>query len=134
MALIRKVDCVRLYVPDLEAGLSFYRDHLGHELIWRTETAVGLRLPESDAELVLQTEDPRQEVDFLVDSADKSAELLKQAGGKILVPPFDIQIGRCVVVEDPWGNPLVLLDISKGLLKTDADRNVIGNLGSHMSE
>jgi len=134
MALIRKVDCVRLYVPDLEAGLSFYRDHLGHELIWRTETAVGLRLPESDAELVLQTEDPRQEVDFLVDSADKSAELLKQAGGKILVPPFDIQIGRCVVVEDPWGNPLVLLDISKGLLKTDADRNVIGNLGSYMSE
>src|SRR6266487_1915468 len=134
MALIRKVDCVRLYVPDLEAGLSFYRDHLGHELIWRTETAVGLRLPESDAELVLQTEDRRQEVDFLVDSADKSAELLKQAGGKILIPPFDIQIGRCVVVEDPWGNPLVLLDISKGLLKTDADRNVIGNLGSHMSE
>jgi len=32
------------------------------------------------------------------------------------------------VLEDPWGNPLVLLDASKGLLKTDADGNVIGNL------
>jgi predicted enzyme related to lactoylglutathione lyase len=107
MALIRKVDCVRLYVPALEAGLSFYREQLGHQLIWRTEKAAGLRLPESDAELVLQTEDQRQEVDLLVDSADEAAKFVEQAGGKVIVPPFDIQIGRCVVPEDPWGNPLV---------------------------
>src|SRR5918996_399585 len=128
MALIRKVDCVRLYVSDLETGLAFYRDRLGHELIWRTETAAGLRLPESDAELVLQTEDQRQEMDLLVNSADEAARLVEQAGGKVVVPPFDIQIGRCVVLEDPWGNPLVLLDTSKGLLKTDSKGNVTGNL------
>ena len=125
--LLRKVDCIRLYVSDLEAGLVFYRDRLGHELIWRKETAAGLRLPESDTELVLQTEEQRQEVDLLVDSADEAARWLEAAGGKVIVPPFDIQIGRCVVLEDPWGNPLVLLDTSKGLLKTDADGNVIGN-------
>src|SRR3990172_6923581 len=130
MVLIRKVDCVRLYVPDLEAGLSFYRDRLGHELIWRTETAAGLRLPEAEAELVLQTEDQRQEVDLLVDSADEAAQFIGQAGGKVIVPPFDIQIGRCVVLEDPWGNPLVLLDTSKGLLATDANGTIIGNVGS----
>ncbi len=128
MALIRKVDCVRVYVPDLEAGLAFYRDRLGHALIWRTETAAGLRLPESEAELVLQTEDPRQEVDLLVDSADEAAARVEQAGGKVIVPPFEIQIGRCVVLEDPWGNPLVLVDTSKGLLKTDTDGNVISHL------
>jgi predicted enzyme related to lactoylglutathione lyase len=128
MALIRKVDCVRLYVSDLEEGLSFYRDRLGHALIWRTKNAAGLRLPESDAELVIQTEDQRQEVDLLVDSADEAAKFVEQAGGKILVPPFDIQVGRCVVLEDPWGNPLVLLDTSKGLFKTDADGNVIGTV------
>ena len=127
MPLIRKVDCVRLYVPDLEAGLAFYRDQLGHELIWRTPTAAGLRLPETDAELVIQTEEQRQEVDFLVDSADEAARFIEQAGGTVIVPPFDIEIGRCVVVEDPWGNPLVLLDTSKGLFTTDADGNVIGN-------
>jgi catechol 2,3-dioxygenase-like lactoylglutathione lyase family enzyme len=127
-ALIRKVDCIRLYVPDLEVGLAFYRDRLGHELIWRTGTAAGLRLPESDAEIVLQTEDQRQEVDLLVDSAEEAARQVEAAGGKVIVPPFDIQIGRCVVLEDPWGNPLVLLDTSKGLLKTDADGNVIGHL------
>ena len=128
MPLIRKVDCVRLYVPELEAGLAFYRDRLGHELIWRADTAASLRLPESDTELVLQTEERRQEVDFLVDSADQSAMFIEQSGGKVIVPPFDIQIGRCVVVEDPWGNPLVLLDTSKGLLKTDTDGKVIGTI------
>jgi predicted enzyme related to lactoylglutathione lyase len=128
MPLLRKVDCVRLYVPDLEAGLAFYRDKLGHELIWRTATAAGLRLPETDAELVIQTEEPRQEVDYLVDSADAAAESMERAGGKVIVPPFDIQIGRCVVIEDPWGNPLVLLDTSKGLLTTDSEGNVTGNI------
>ena len=77
---------------------------------------------------MLQTEDQRQEVDLLVDSAEEAAKIIEQAGGKVVIPPFDIQIGRCVVLEDPWGNPLVLLDTSKGLLKTDADGNVIGHL------
>jgi len=71
--LLRKIDCIRLYVPDLEAGLAFYRDGLGHQLIWRTEVAAGLRLPESGAEIVLQTEDQGQEVDFTVDSVDEAA-------------------------------------------------------------
>jgi hypothetical protein len=44
-----------------------------------------------------------------------------------IVPPFDIQIGRCMVVQDPWGTQLVLLDASKGLLVTDAAGNVTGN-------
>ncbi len=128
MPLIRKVDCVRLHVPDLEAGLAFYRDRLGHELIWRTETAAGLRLPDSEAEIVIQTERQEPETDLLVKSADEAARSIEQAGGKIIVPPFDIQIGRCVVVQDPWGNTLVLLDASKGMLQTDADGNVIGNI------
>ena len=128
MALIRKIDCVRLYVSNLEAGLTFYRDRLGHELIWQTATAAGLRLPETDAELVIQTEEQRQEIDLLVDSADEAAKVIQQAGGKVIVPPFDIQIGRCVVVEDPWSNPLVFLDMSKGSLATDSEGNVIGNI------
>jgi predicted enzyme related to lactoylglutathione lyase len=127
MPLIQKVDCVRFYVADLEEGLAFYRDQLGHELIWRTETAAGLRLPHSEAEIVLQTERPEQEVNLLVTSADEAAARISSLGGRVIVPPFDIQIGRCVVVNDPWGNRLVLLDLSKGLLKTDADQHVIGN-------
>jgi catechol 2,3-dioxygenase-like lactoylglutathione lyase family enzyme len=53
--LFRKVDCIRLPVPDLEAGLALYRDRLGHELNWRTETQAGLRMPEGDTEIVIHT-------------------------------------------------------------------------------
>jgi predicted enzyme related to lactoylglutathione lyase len=113
-------------VPDLDAGVAFYRDQLGHELIWRTATAAGLRLPDTDAELVLQTERPEPEVDLLVTSADEAAQQIQAAGGTVIVPPFDIPIGRCVVVADPWGNALVLLDISKGLYTTDEAGNVTG--------
>ena len=124
--LMRKVDCIRLYVPDIEAGLAYYRDQLGHELAWRTENQVGLRMPDSDAEIVLHTDPQEPEIDMLVDSADAAAGRVVAAGGRIVVPPFDIQIGRCVVVQDPWGNQLVLLDASKGLLVTDGDGNVGG--------
>ena len=125
--LIQKVDCVRLYVPDLEAGLAFYRDRLGHELIWRTESAAGLRLSDTDAEIVLHTEQRELEVDLKVQSADAAAARFEQAGGEVVAGPFDIQIGRCAVVRDPWGNEFVLLDASKGLLLTDAQGNVVGN-------
>jgi predicted enzyme related to lactoylglutathione lyase len=125
--LARKIDCVRLYVPELDSGLAFYRDQLGHELIWRTECSAGLRMPETDAEIVLQTEDKVQEIDLKVESVEAAAARFKEAGGKLLMLPFDIQIGRAVVVQDPWGNQFVLLDASKGLLVTDAGGNVIGN-------
>jgi len=128
--VFHKIDCVRLHVADLDAGLAFYRDRLGHALIWRTEQAAGLRMPGTDAEIVLHTEDKAPEIDFLVDSADEAASYIVEAGGKVVTPPFDIQIGRCTVVQDPWGNEYVLLDMSKGLLTTDADGNVTGNVAA----
>jgi predicted enzyme related to lactoylglutathione lyase len=123
--LFRKIDCLRIPVPDLEAALAFYRDRLGHALIWRTDTAAGLRMPDSDAEIVIQTEQAELEVNLLVESADVAASDFVNAGGTVLVEPFDIQIGRCVVVADPFGNRLVLLDLSKGLLQTDAEGRVV---------
>lgn len=123
--LAHKVDCIRVPVPTLAEGLAFYRDKLGHALIWRTETAAGLRLPETDTELVLQTERPGLEVDLLVASADTAAERFVAAGGELMMPVFDIPIGRCAVVRDPWGTVLVLLDMSKGPLVTDGDGRVI---------
>jgi len=125
--LVRKVDCVRIPVPDIESGLAFYRDSLGHALVWRTQTQAGLRMSDTDAEIVIQTERQEMEANLLVDSADEAAARIDEAGGRVVVEPFDIQIGRCAVVQDPWGNRLVILDMSKGRLVTDADGNVIGD-------
>ena len=124
--LILRVDAVQVIVPDLEAGLAFYRDKLGHELRWRTEPSAGLAMPDSDTELVLQTALAQPETNLLVESADEAVERFVEAGGSIVVPPSDIPVGRVAVVQDPWGNRLVLLDLSKGTFDTDADGNVTG--------
>ncbi|MEK7541910.1 MAG: VOC family protein [Patescibacteria group bacterium] len=124
-ALLKKVDCLLLPVPSVEAGLAFYRDQLGHELIWRTPTAVGLKMGGSDTEIVLHAEHKEAETDILVDSADEAVPRFVAAGGEIVKEPFDIEIGRCAVVKDPFGNILVFLDMTKGNLKTDKAGNVI---------
>jgi len=84
-------------------------------------------MPDTDAEIVLHTAQGEPEINLKVHSADAAAARVEEAGGKVIVPLFDIQIGRAVVVRDPWGNQFVLLDASKGLLVTDAEGNVIGN-------
>lgn len=114
--LFRKIDTFRLYVADLEAAVLFYEEQLGHTVLWRTSEAAGLSLSETDTEIVLQVERKGQEIEFLVPSADEAARRFEAAGGKVLVGPFDIQSGRCVVVQDPWGNELVLLDVDEDVL------------------
>jgi lactoylglutathione lyase len=114
--LIRSIDSLQVPVPDLDLALAFYRDRLGHRVIWRSDTAVGLRLPADEAELVLQIERPEQETDLMVADVDAALVDWAAAGGSIEVPAFDIQIGHCAVVRDPFGNRLVLLDASKGPL------------------
>lgn len=84
-------------------------------------------MPDTDCEIVLQTEREGLEVDLLVDSVDQAARRFEAAGGKVIVPPFEIQIGRCAVISDPWNNELVVLDMSKGRLVTDTDGNILGN-------
>jgi predicted enzyme related to lactoylglutathione lyase len=93
-------------------------------LTWRHATQAGLRL--GDTELVLQTERPGLETDFLVDSAEEAVHRVEAAGGTVLSAPEDIPVGRVAVVADPFGNPLVLLDLSKGTFRTDHDGTVTG--------
>ncbi len=118
--LLRKVDAVTFRVPDLDAGIAFYADRLGHPLRWRNDEvgAAALALPESDAEMVLTTQHG-YEPNWLVDSADDAAESVEAAGGRVLAPPFDIPVGRVAVVADPFDNVLVLVDLSKGRYVTD---------------
>jgi catechol 2,3-dioxygenase-like lactoylglutathione lyase family enzyme len=78
--LFRNVDCVQIPVPDID-GLAFYRDRLGHELKWRTATAAGLRMPDGDSELVLQTERSHLEPNLLVADADEATQRIGDEPG-----------------------------------------------------
>ena len=123
--LFQNVDAVTIPVPDLDAGLRFYRDSLGHELRWRNDHIgqAGLALASSDTEIVLTTQQS-YEPDWLVTSADGPAAAVRAAGGRVVTEPFDIPVGRVAVVADPFGNILVLLDLSKGHYVTDTTGNV----------
>jgi predicted enzyme related to lactoylglutathione lyase len=125
--LLQKVDAVTVPVPDLDAGLVFYRDRLGHQLRWRNDEigAAGLALPGSDTEIVLTTR-LRYEPNWLVASADDAAAAVAAAGGRIIAQPEDIPVGRVAVVADPFGNALVLLDLSKGRYVTDDSGTITG--------
>lgn len=126
LPLLRKIDCMSLRVRDLAEAIAFYSDRLGHEIVWRTPDAAGLRLPETDAELVLHTDPQRPPAtELLVTSVPEAVDRFCVADGTLVFGPIEIAIGRCAVVADPSGNPLVLLDMNKGPLVTDEQGNVV---------
>jgi catechol 2,3-dioxygenase-like lactoylglutathione lyase family enzyme len=125
--LLRYLDAVTTRVPDLDAGLAFYCDRLGHELIWRNDTVghAGLRTPDSATEIVLATA-LDYEPNWKVRSAPEAAEMFAASGGRKVAGPRQIPVGQLVVVEDPFGNVLVLLDSTTGTYQTDTAGNVTG--------
>jgi len=130
--LFQKLDCYSLPVANLDAAIAFYAA-LGHALIWRDGNhAAGLRLAESDAEIVLHTDPRPLDTELLVQSVPQAIERITKAGGRLLMGPIEIPVGLYAVLQDPWNNPLVILDFSRGMLKTDAEGNVIGNLDPEM--
>ena len=124
--LFKNVDCIELYVSDLDDGINYYCGIMGLELLWRADTTAGLGMESGIAEIVLQTDRTWMSVDFLVESVSGSVEKITDSGGKLIYGPFDIPIGKCAVVQDKWDNEYVILDMSKGRYVTDEKKNVIG--------
>ena len=113
MGNFRKIDCVMVRVPDLAVATEFYTRSFGLRRLWADATSVGLGMAETDAEVVLHTMDlaADESVYYLVDDVDAAAG---QYTGTIRTAPFDIAIGRCAVLEDPFGNAVGILDMTKG--------------------
>ena len=126
--LFKNIDCLGVLVPDLDEALTFYREKLGHKLVWRTESAAGLALAAAGEmpELVLHSDPWPISAAIRVDSVPEALERFVSSGGSIVEPASDIPIGKLAVVSDPWGNRLVLLDATKGRLWTDDEGNVTG--------
>ncbi|HSX00718.1 MAG TPA: VOC family protein [Candidatus Saccharimonas sp.] len=122
--LFKKADAIVMRVPSLEDGLAFYRDKLGHQLLWQHNTMAALAMSDSDTQIVLATELDK-ETDILVESVDEAVAQIKSAGGSVLVEPEDIPVGRVAVVADPFGNQLTLIDLTKGHYQADASGRII---------
>ncbi|MDD3960158.1 MAG: VOC family protein, partial [Oscillospiraceae bacterium] len=82
--LFRNIDCIQFYVSDLDEGIKYYCDSFGLKLLWRAETSVGLGMENEIAEVVLQTDRKKMNVDFKVESVVDSLEIITASGGKII--------------------------------------------------
>lgn len=115
--MLRKIDCVMIRVAEVEVAAAYYERVFGLKPQWRGDGAIGLVFPESDAEIVLHC-DPAipssVEVHYLVDDVVAAVAYYEAQGSQILVAPFDIAIGKCAVIEDPFGTRLCILDMTKG--------------------
>jgi lactoylglutathione lyase len=114
--MLRKIDCVMVRVNDLDEAVDFYTRTFGLRSTWRDESSAGLKMPQTDAEIVLHTMTLPSDgvVHYLVDDVGEAVSAYRQAGCGVRVPPFEIAIGLCAVVEDPYGNAVCILDMSKG--------------------
>jgi lactoylglutathione lyase len=115
--MLRTIDCVMIRVEDVKAAASYYADVFGLHPKWSDEGSIGLVFQESDAEIVLHC-DPNipssVEVYYLVDNVIAAVADYAAHECQVLVTPFDITIGKCAVIKDPFGTRLCILDITKG--------------------
>ena len=111
--VLRSVDAIAIPVPSLDAGLAFYRDRLGHRLLWRNDAVgqSGLALPDSSVEVVLSTRQ-QMEPNWLVEDMDRALHDLVANGAHVAAEPSPIPMGTVAVVIDPFGNPLVLVELT----------------------
>jgi predicted enzyme related to lactoylglutathione lyase len=115
---------VLLRVENLETAVAYYQEAFGLRLQWRNAGPVGLGLPETDAEIVLESEadlPAGASVHCLVGDVSATVDYLATRGCSVVVAPFEITIGHCAVVTDPFGNTLGLLDMTKGPLPQGSD-------------
>ena len=115
--MLRKIDCVMVKVPELEKAAAYYERVFGLKRLWQDAHSVGMGMPETDAEIVLHdnADMPKDiNVHYLVDDVLKAIDHFAAQGCIIRQPPFEIVIGKCAVLEDPFGNTLAILDMSKG--------------------
>jgi lactoylglutathione lyase len=115
--MLKKIDCVMIYVDNVDAAIAFYSRVLGLRPLWRDEQSVGMGFPESDAEIVLHddaTLPAKIDVHYLVDDVEQAVATLRTEGCTILIEPFDIVIGKCAVIRDPFDTTLSILDMSRG--------------------
>lgn len=114
--MLRKIDCVMLRVDDLDAAADYYARVFGLRRLWRDDVSVGMAMADSDVEVVLHTMDLPQDrgVHYLVDDVSAAVATCAEQGCLVREPPFDIAVGKCAVLEDPFGNTISILDLSKG--------------------
>lgn len=122
--MFKRIACVMIRVNDVPEAVNFYSDVFGLKPVWRDEQTrqAGLLFQDSDAEVVLHN-DPdipgHMTVCYLVDDAITAVRRYVEQGCTVLTEPFDIRMGKCAVIQDPFGIRLCILDRSKAAIESN---------------
>jgi catechol 2,3-dioxygenase-like lactoylglutathione lyase family enzyme len=108
-----KLTFVYLPASDLRPAIAFYRDTLGLDEAWREgDHTVAFALPGTDIALMIGNEPEPAGPLFLVDSVrafyDENRSALR-----FRFEPRDIPPGWYTIFDDPAGNPIRVMDVSK---------------------
>jgi predicted enzyme related to lactoylglutathione lyase len=106
---------------DLAAGRDFYVALFG----WTADDAPGpfprttftlgdLLIGGGHAPAPQEDPTPRWSISFWVPDADRAAATAQELGGKVLLPPMDIPVGRFTVVADPHGAVFIATAVPGG--------------------
>ncbi len=81
--MLQKIDCIMIQVDDVEAAAAYYAQVFGLRPQWSGDGSIGLKFPETDAEIVLHN-DPdipsSVEVHYLVDDVVSAVAHLAAQG------------------------------------------------------
>lgn len=104
-------------VDDIYEAAKFYETIMGLKRGWTDDenNMIGLLFPGNDTEIVLHMNKylPNPNVSFQVENVMVFVEKYKAKGYKVMEEPFDIRCGKCAILQDPYGNGVEIMDITK---------------------
>ncbi|MEM2930065.1 MAG: VOC family protein [Thermoproteota archaeon] len=117
MAALLKIDSIMFYVSNLEKAAKFYEDVLGLKRVWTDEKRgmIGFVFPESDSEIVIHRDSslPNPCFSFTVANVDEFCKEYQEKGYIIVEKPCEARCGKFAVLEDPDGNKIPIIDLTK---------------------
>lgn len=112
-----KIDNIMYKVKNLEKAASFYEDILGLKKVWvdTKRKMIGLKLLESDSEIVITSDATLPEFDYsyLVEDVGSFCGKFKEQGFKSELEPIEVRCGKYAILKDLDGNKLPIIDLTK---------------------
>ena len=128
--MLRRIDRIVLRIPSLAAGVRFYTDVMGLQIVHQSTHFATLRCREDKTELVLHDDpdQPAEAVYWLVDDVREVYARRAELKLTFLSPPQQAVRGFRAAVKDPFGTLLFLIDRSTGGPAEPEDAKAPGEL------
>jgi catechol 2,3-dioxygenase-like lactoylglutathione lyase family enzyme len=128
--MLRRIDRIVLRIPSLAAGVRFYTEVMGLQIVHQSTHFATLRCPEDKTELVLHDDpdQPAEAVYWLVDDVREVYARRAHLKLTFVSPPQQAARGYRAAVKDPFGTLLFLIDRSTGDPHQPEDAKAPGEL------